>query len=185
MPKKKSVEQSEPVPHRNFPFLRKAIRGAWIVVILFAACYSVQGVVRFHQTLQTPPETFTTENDTSLESAMCSLDLAALGDPMGGWHFNTDAEDDVLPLLPFPGDTLPVGSRLDRNGQPVFQFFSVEISSKELTGFWKSNGWTVKEFEPSSASPFFVQCTRVDQTLNVWSTDPPQNLQTLAVFKGQ
>lgn len=165
----------------GFRILRKSVRVVWILFVLAIACYSIQGIVRFPHALQPLPEPMAATNDSSLEQAMCMLDFDAINDPDGTWQFDVDADS----LLPFPNETKPQGSRLDRHGEPVFQFFAVEMSSEPLVAYWKSNGWTVKEYEASSGSSFFVQCVRADQTLNVWSTDSPQQLHSLVIFKGQ
>lgn len=182
MPKSLSVPPPESA-QSDFRFLRKFVRCIWIVFVLAVACYAIQGIVCFPQLLQPPPVPIVAANDNSLEQAMCMLDLSALSDPVGTWQFIDDA--DAEPLLPFPDETRPLGSRLDSNGNPVFQFFSVETSSEPLITFWKNKGFLVKEYEATSQSPFFVQCIRSDRILNVWSTDSPQHLQSLTVFKGK
>jgi len=174
------VQQPEQVS-TGFRHIRKIVRVVWIIFVLAVACYSIQGIVRFPYVLQPLPEPMAAANDNSLEQVMCMLDLTALNDPAGRWQFDAD----VGSLLPLPNETKPLGSRLDHSGEPVFQFFEVKTASEPLIAFWKSNGFTVREFEPTAQQSFFVQCVRADQILNVWSTDSPQHLYNLVIFKGK
>ena len=187
--KQREVPSTEVLPpSASVLWTRRAGRALCMVVMSIAVFFAAREVWFFYHLLQTPQKNLD-RSQKKPDDLPAFIDSQSLMDPEGVWLFANDlSEPDwakLSPLLPLPKESEPICFRLDKRQIPVYQAFQVSTSAEQLIRDWQSEGWSVREEKTQNSATFQVQCSKLNQIVLVWSSDPPDRIETLMFFKGQ